>query len=263
VFVFVLTLGACLGLAAPNVGVSSLPELSGFPAGSFAKVTPDLSFWNLFWSASWVIQLVMIGLIVASLWSWTIIVHKVIRLRLLNQMANQFEELFWSGGALDELYNRLHKKITDPLSAIFCSAMREWQRSMTKVKTSEMQGTLEQRIERVMHNTLNREIQEVESHMGFLASLGSNAVIIGLFGTVLGIINSFEPIATQQNATLATVAPGIAEALFATAIGLVAAIPAAIAYNKISSDIYRYSQRLEGFVNEFGAIISRQLEEQF
>ncbi len=221
-----------------------------------------LSMWDLFWNASWVIQLVMVGLIVASVWSWAIIAHKILRLRSLNQWADQFEELFWSGGALDTLYHKLHASVSDPMSAIFCAAMREWQRSATKIRSTEMRGTLEQRIERVMHTTLNREIQDIESHMGFLASLGSNAVIVGLFGTVIGIINSFEPIASQQNATLATVAPGIAEALFATAIGLVAAIPAAIAYNKLSSDIQRYAQRLDGFVSEFGSIVSRQLEDQ-
>jgi biopolymer transport protein TolQ len=221
------------------------------------------SMWELFSNADWVIQLVIVGLLVASIWSWAIIVHKVVKLRRLNTKADKFEESFWSGGALDDLYRRLQKNAFDPMPRIFCAAMKEWNRSFSKGigKGVEARGTLEQRIERVMELTLNREINDIESHMGFLASLGSNAVIVGLFGTVLGIMNSFEPIASQQNATLATVAPGIAEALFATAIGLVAAIPAAIAYNKLTTDINRYANRLDGFVSEFGAIISRQLEE--
>ncbi len=124
-----------------------------------------------------------------------------------------------------------------------------------------MRGTLEQRIERVMQVTIGREMDQLERHMGFLASLGANAVIIGLFGTVLGIMNAFENIATMQNTNLAVVAPGISEALFATAIGLIAAIPAAIAYNKLSSDLNRYANRLDAFISEFSSIISRQLEE--
>ena len=181
----------------------------------------------------------------------------------LSGLADQFEEAFWSGGPLDELFNRLQNRYTDPMSAVFCAAMREWRRSISKgyTKAAGMRGTLEQRIERVMHVTIGREMDQLERHMGFLASLGANAVIIGLFGTVLGIMNAFENIATMQNTNLAVVAPGISEALFATAIGLIAAIPAAIAYNKLSSDLNRYANRLDAFVSEFGSIISRQLEE--
>jgi biopolymer transport protein TolQ len=129
------------------------------------------------------------------------------------------------------------------------------------VRSSELRGTLEQRLDRVMQLCVGREMEDLERYMTFLASLGSNGMIVGLFGTVLGIMSSFEAIAAQQNTNLAVVAPGIAEALFATAIGLVAAIPAAIAYNKISSDLNRYGNRLDAFTNEFSAIISRQLEE--
>jgi biopolymer transport protein TolQ len=130
--------------------------------------------------------------------------------------------------------------------------------------SNDSRGTLQQRIERVMQLTVGREMDRLERHMGFLASTGSTAPFIGLFGTVLGIMNSFQAIATQQNAnlTVAAVAPGIAEALFATAVGLVAAIPAVIAYNKLSSDLNRYANRLDAFSNEFSAIISRQFEEQ-
>ena len=227
------------------------------------QVAKHLSMWDLFWGADIIIKLVMAGLIVASVWSWTIIFHKVIRMHRLSGLADQFEEAFWSGGPLDELFNRLQNRYTDPMSAVFCAAMREWRRSISKgyTKAAGMRGTLEQRIERVMHVTIGREMDQLERHMGFLASLGANAVIIGLFGTVLGIMNAFENIATMQNTNLAVVAPGISEALFATAIGLIAAIPAAIAYNKLSSDLNRYANRLDAFVSEFSSIISRQLEE--
>ena len=227
------------------------------------QMAKHLSMWDLFWGADIIIKLVMAGLIVASVWSWTIIFHKVIRMHRLSGLADQFEEAFWSGGPLDELFNRLQNRYTDPMSAVFCAAMREWRRSISKgyTKAAGMRGTLEQRIERVMHVTIGREMDQLERHMGFLASLGANAVIIGLFGTVLGIMNAFENIATMQNTNLAVVAPGISEALFATAIGLIAAIPAAIAYNKLSSDLNRYANRLDAFVSEFGSIISRQLEE--
>lgn len=246
-----------------NVATQSVQNLVNMPVQKAPQLAANLSMWDLFWGADFVIQLVMLGLIAASIWSWTIIFYKVVRLRRLNSLADQFEESFWSGGGLDELHTRLNNNYTDPMAAIFCAAMREWQRSMSKgiARVNELRGTLEQRIERVMQLTLNREMDLLERHMGFLASLGTNAVIVGLFGTVLGIMNSFESIAAQQNTNLAVVAPGIAEALFATAIGLVAAIPAAIAYNKISSDLNRYANRLDGFVSEFGAIISRQLEE--
>jgi biopolymer transport protein TolQ len=217
---------------------------------------------DLFWNAGPVIKLIMLGLIFASIWSWTIILHKAYKLRRINKAADYFEDAFWSGGALDDLYDRIHKNPKDPLSVIFCSAMREWRRSITKGKrATDVRGTLEQRIDRVMQLTLSREMEHLERYMTFLASLGSNGVIVGLFGTVLGIMDSFESIASQQSANLAVVAPGIAEALFATAIGLIAAIPAAIAYNKLSSDLNRFANRLDAFSSEFISIISRQLEE--
>jgi biopolymer transport protein TolQ len=227
-----------------------------------ALASHSMSLWGLFWGAEPVIKLVMIGLIVASIWSWAIIIHKTMKLRKLNTEADSFEEAFWSGGALDDLYERLQSKVLDPISAIFVSAMREWRRSVSKgaIRSSE-RGTIEQRIDRVMQVTITREMESLERNTGFLASLGSNGVIVGLFGTVIGIMNTFEPIAMQQNTSLAAVAPSIAEALFATAIGLIAAIPAAIAYNKISSDINRFANRLDSFANEFSSIISHQLEE--
>lgn len=230
---------------------------------SAASVQANISMWGMFWGAEPIVKAVMLGLLVASIWSWTIIAYKIQRLRTLNKAADRFEDTFWSGGALDDLYEKTHGRPSDPMSAIFCSAMREWRRSNSKalVRSDDLRSTLTQRIDRVMQVSVSREMEALESSMGFLASLGSNGMIVGLFGTVLGIMNSFQSIAAQQNTNLAVVAPGIAEALFATAIGLVAAIPAAIAYNKISSDIQRYSNRLEYFIQEFSTIISRQLEE--
>lgn len=221
------------------------------------------SLWGLFWKAEFIVQLIMVGLIIASIWSWAIIIDKTRRLKHLESAANNFEELFWSSGSLDSLYDRIHNHPTDPLMGMFCAAMREWKHAISKGprKADLPRWGLEQRIDRVMQLVIQREISSLERHTGFLASLGSNGMIIGLFGTVLGIMHSFQSIALQQSANLAVVAPGIAEALLATAIGLIAAIPAAISYNVISSDLNRYANRLDAFASEFNAIISRQLED--
>ncbi|PIZ34368.1 MAG: protein TolQ [Alphaproteobacteria bacterium CG_4_10_14_0_8_um_filter_37_21] len=213
---------------------------------------------DLFLQAEPLVKIVMLGLLVASVWSWAIIISKVVRVHQINKASNKFEESFWSGGSLDDLYDHLHEAPKDPMSIVFCSAMREWRRSIAK---GAIRGTITQRIDRIMQLTVNKEMDFLEKNMNFLASLGSNGVIVGLFGTVIGIMNSFENIAAQQNTNLAVVAPGIAEALFATAIGLIAAIPAAIAFNKISYDLNRFANRLDAFCNEFGSIVSRQVEE--
>ncbi len=230
-------------------------------AGSVGST--DMSIIGLFLQADYVVKAVMILLIFASFWCWAIIFDKIRRLRLLQAQASEFEEQFWSGAPLEDLYDRLGSRPGEPMSAIFSSAMREWRRSAAKglVGSGPMRASLRQRIEQVMQITLQREMGQVERYMTFLASVGSTAPFIGLFGTVWGIMNSFKSIALTKNTSLAVVAPGIAEALFATALGLVAAIPAVIAYNKISSDIGRYTARLEGFAAEFGAIVSRQLDE--
>ena len=223
----------------------------------------DLTIWGLFLEADIVVKIVIVVLVLASFWTWAIIFDKVFRLRRLRRRADQFEEAFWSGGSLDDLYDRIDKRPPDPMSAIFVSAMREWRRSTSRgtSKSGQVMVNLQQRIERVMDITLGREMQRLERQMIFLASVGSSAPFIGLFGTVWGIMNSFSSIAAAKNTTLAVVAPGIAEALFATALGLVAAIPAVIAFNKISTDLGRYTGRLEAFAGEFTAILSRQLEE--
>jgi biopolymer transport protein TolQ len=220
--------------------------------------------WGLFMQADFIVKTVMIALLASSFWCWAIIFDKLLRLRSLSQRAEQFEESFWSGGSLEELYDRIGARPLDPMSAIFAAAMREWRRSAAKGLTERETArvSLPQRIDRVMHVTLGREMDTLERNLGVLASVGSTAPFVGLFGTVWGIMNSFQSIAATKNTSLAVVAPGIAEALFATALGLVAAIPAVIAYNKISSDLDRYAKRLENFSGEFGAILSRQLEEK-
>jgi biopolymer transport protein TolQ len=224
----------------------------------------DLTIWGLFLQADIIVKLVIILLVLASFWSWTIIFEKVARLRRLRARARQFEEAFWSGGSLEELFDRIGSKPPDPMSSIFVAAMREWRRSAAKglLGSDEIKAGLKDRIERVMDITLGREIEKIERHMVYLASVGSSAPFVGLFGTVWGIMNSFAGIAASKNTSLAVVAPGIAEALFATALGLVAAIPAVLAYNKLSGDIGRYGHRLEAFAGEFNAILSRQLEER-
>jgi len=219
---------------------------------------------NLCLQTDSIVKLVLLLLLAASFWSWAVIFDKVLRLRRLQQAASSFEDTFWSGGSLDDLYDRVGQRPIDPMSAVFAAAMREWRRSAAKglLGTPGMRSSLQQRIERVMNVTVGREMDRVERFMSFLATVGSTAPFVGLFGTVWGIMNSFQAIAASKNTSLAVVAPGIAEALFATALGLVAAIPAVVAYNKLATDFGRYASRLEGFATEFSAILSRQLDER-
>lgn len=225
-----------------------------------AKVEHDLSLFGLFMQADAVVKTVMLILIGSSVWVWAIVIDKFLRLRRLQSQASAFEDVFWSGGNLEELYDRIGNRPTDPMSAVFVAAMREWRRSVAKGISSK--GSLQQRVERVMGVTVSREMERLEKYMPFLASVGSTAPFVGLFGTVWGIMNSFTSIAASKNTSLAVVAPGIAEALFATAMGLVAAIPAVLAYNKINTELSRYGNRLDSFATEFGAILSRQLDER-
>lgn len=232
-------------------------------AGLSGSVANEITMWSLFLQADIVVKLVMLLLIVASVWTWAIIFDKVLLMRRLRARAQQFEEVFWSGGSLDDLYDRVSTRASDPMATLFVAAMREWRRFSARGQAFKegASATLQQRVERVMDITLGREMENVEKRMIFLASVGSSAPFIGLFGTIWGIMNSFTSIAAAETTSLAVVAPGIAEALFATALGLVAAIPAVIGYNKLSTDIARYADRLEAFSGEFSAIISRQLEE--
>ena len=224
----------------------------------------DLSIWGLVMQADLVVQVVMIVLALSSIWCWAIIINKIRYFRRLRQQAEQFEEAFWSGGSLEELYERVGSTPEHPLAALFVVAMREWTHAAKRGFTSHdgtAHSNLQGRIDRVINVTLAREMESLERHIGFLATVGSTAPFVGLFGTVWGIMNSFQAIAVTKNTSLAVVAPGIAEALLATALGLVAAIPAVVAYNKLSNDLGRYAGRLESFAGEFTTLLSRKLGE--
>jgi biopolymer transport protein TolQ len=217
-----------------------------------------LSIWALFWSADWVVKAVMIGLLAASVWCWAIIVDKSLLFGRASSEMNKFERVFWSGQSLEELYQTLSQKKTVGLGAVFVAAMKEWKRSHEQNASSYV--GVQQRLDKVLDVAISRESEGLEKRLGFLATVGSAAPFIGLFGTVWGIMTAFTDIAASKSTNLAVVAPGIAEALFATALGLVAAIPAVIAYNKLSSDANKMVGRLEGFADEFSTILSRQLE---
>ena len=229
--------------------------------GSYAH---DMSAWALFMQADMIVKLVMLVLIFASLWSWSIIFSKKSLMSRLNRRANRFEDSFWSGEPLDKIYERVKNSKEDPMLRTFSAGMDEWQAGVVGGMPAKesMQASLKQRVERAMAVTIGREMNRLERGMTFLASVGSSAPFIGLFGTVWGIMNSFSAIASTNNTSLAVVAPGIAEALFATALGLVAAIPAVIGYNVFSSALNRYGDRLDAFTDEFSAILSRHLDSQ-
>ena len=229
-----------------------------------AAVASQMSMWDLVWASDLVTKIVMIGLIAASVWSWAIIFEKIATLRQVKQKSRSFEDKFWSGGSLDRLYETIGNHPSDPMAAMFAAAMREWKRTnIMKSKTDRgLRGvSLQQRIEKAMMVSMDKELDDLDTRMGFLASTGSVAPLVGLFGTVWGIINSFNAIATTQSNSLSAMAPGIAEALFTTAFGLIAAIPAVVAYNKISSDIDRYAKTLENFMAEFSTILSREIDD--
>ena len=226
-------------------------------AGSSAGHT--FSILGMFMQADMVVKAVMIMLLFASFWCWAIIFEKYFLFRSVKSKAQRFENEFWASEALDKFYDKVKKRANHAIAIIFVAAMEEWMRSKTTVNTP-LQGLKISLRERVMQVARNREIEHLESGLGFLATVGSSAPFIGLFGTVWGIMNSFQAIAVSKNTSLVAVAPGIAEALLATAIGLFAAIPAVIAYNKFSNELVRFSNKLEDFSTEFDTILSRQLE---
>lgn len=228
---------------------------------SLATTGGDISLVGLFLQADWMVKTVLILLAAASVWVWAIIFEKSLSLRRANRAATVFEDRFWSGPSLDDLYRKEGERPTHPLAAVFGAAMAEWQRSARKASASNGRASVDLRVERAIAVAVSREMDRMERWMVFLASVGSTAPFVGLFGTVWGIMRSFSAIAVSKNTNLSVVAPGIAEALFATAIGLVAAIPAVLAYNKLSTDMARLAGRLEGFGSEFSAVLSRQSEE--
>jgi biopolymer transport protein TolQ len=222
----------------------------------------DLSLISLFLQADIVVKLVMLALLLASVWVWAIVFEKITSLRRVNRLADGFEDRFWSGGSLEDLYDQEGARPAHPIAAVFGAAMGEWRRSARVAGADMTRGSVGDRIDRAMNVTIGREMERLERWMVFLASIGSIAPFVGLFGTVWGIMHSFSAIAAMHNTNLSVVAPGIAEALFATAIGLVAAIPAVLAYNQLSTSIGRFAARLEGFGAEFSSILSRQSEER-
>ena len=223
-------------------------------------VSSDVSLIALFMQAAWIVKAVMLGLLGCSVWVWAIAIDKILLYGRTKRAMDRFEQAFWSGQSLEELYRSLSAKPTHSMAALFVAAMREWKRSFEGQARSF--AGLQARIEKVMDVTIMREIDRLERRLLVLATVGSAGPFVGLFGTVWGIMNSFQSIAASKNTSLAVVAPGIAEALFATAIGLVAAIPATIFYNKFVSEVNKQAHRLEGFADEFSAILSRQIDER-
>ncbi len=232
--------------------------MEALQAGGDVASGVDFSLLALFLAADWVVKAVMLGLLGASVWSWAIVVDKWVLFGRVGREMDRFEKVFWSGQSLEELYQTLSERDNSGLAAIFMAAMKEWKRSHEQGASSHI--GVQVRIDKVLDVAIARETENLEKRLGFLATVGSASPFVGLFGTVWGIMNSFQSIAVSKSTNLAVVAPGIAEALFATALGLLAAIPAVIAYNKFSSDANKLVGRLEGFADEFSTILSRQLD---
>jgi biopolymer transport protein TolQ len=217
----------------------------------------DFSLWSLFLRADIVVQSVMLGLLLASVWCWSIILEKATTLRRVRHQADEFEALFWSGASLQKIYTQVSSYDGGPSTKVFNAAMSEYIRFEKSKKTAQGFSGV-QFVERALNASVAREMEYLEQRLLVLATVGAVAPFIGLFGTVWGIMNSFQAIALSQDTNLAVVAPGIAEALFATGLGLLAAIPAVIAYNKISSDLGRFGARLDRFADDFVALVARQ-----
>ena len=250
-------------LGAPSAAPTTNVDVTQTGGTAGPGVTESLSPITLFNRADILVKAVLLLLLVASLWSWTIIVNKWLVLGTLRRRATKFEKTFWSGLSLDELYQQFSSRTDHPMAAVFVAALREWRRAFEGGNPRESQVSgVKDRIDKAMSVTILRETDGIERQLGFLATVGATAPFVGLFGTVWGIMNSFTAIAARHDTTLAVVAPGIAEALFATAMGLLAAIPAVIFYNRFVNEIGRYANRLDAFADEFSAILSRQLDEK-
>jgi biopolymer transport protein TolQ len=218
----------------------------------------DFSMWALFARATLIVKIVMLMLIVASFWAWAIIIQKIINYRKARSEAEAFDRRFWSGEPLDELFEEIGPEPSGQSERVFAAGMMEWRRSH-RTDGGLIAGATA-RIDRSMDVAIAKEAEDLRSGLSVLATVGSTAPFVGLFGTVWGIMNAFIEIAEQQNTNLAVVAPGIAEALLATGLGLLAAIPAVIFYNKLSADSDRIVANYEAFADEFATILSRQLD---
>ena len=208
----------------------------------------DFSIWNLFIRADIIVKTVILLLIAASIYSWAIIIEKIKLFKKINTSSEEFEEKFWKSKSAETFYNNLPNNTEDPLANVFKS-------SMEVLLKSKRSSNLNEKVSRMLEINIEKQMEKIDKSYTFLATVGSTAPFIGLFGTVWGIMNSFQSIAISRNTSLAIVAPGIAEALFATALGLLAAIPAVVAFNKFSNDSKKYSQKLENFSKRFLSII--------
>ncbi len=220
----------------------------------------QITIWTLFIEADPVVKGVMLTLAVASIWCWAVAVDKWLQFGELDANARKFEREFWSGRSMDDVEDR-GDRARDALARVFAAASREWREARRTGAAGESADMLMDRVDRLMQAQIAREMQRASRNLGVLATTGASAPFIGLFGTVWGIMNAFTNIAQQQQTNLAVVAPGIAEALFATALGLVAAIPAVIFYNKFTGDLDRFGDRLDTFSDEVAARLSRRLSE--
>ena len=242
-------------LAVPTANVAATKM-----AGSVTQSAPDLSILGMFNHADIVGKGVMMMLIFASFWCWAIIFEKITTYRSVRSRTEAFEKSFWSGELLEQLYDRIKNAADHPMALIFVAAMHEWKMQDPRAQGRELKVGIKERIFQAMTLVRNQEMDKLEKNISFLATVGSTATFIGLFGTVWGIMKGFQSIAAMQNASLAVVAPGIAEALLATAVGLFAAVPAVIFYNKFVGDLGNISNKLDDFSSEFGAILSRELD---
>ena len=231
-----------------------IPDPTALSAESFSMVA-------IFLSAGWVVKSVMILLAVASLWSWALIIDKAVRFTRLNREADRFEDVVGSGRSLEQIAAEAGEKPSHPLPRMLQAALKEWREGRGAL-TETQTALLIQRIERALDSVISREARRVEEGLGTLAIVATASPFVGLFGTVWGIMTAFQAIAVQRNTNLTVVAPAIAEALFATAIGLAAAIPAYVAYNKFSTDAAKFAGRLESFADDLSAAVTRRLADR-
>jgi biopolymer transport protein TolQ len=228
------------------------------PADAAAAAT-EVSIMSMFWNAHLVVKIVMLGLLTSSVWCWAIIINKTMLFSKTRKAMDRFEQVFWSGQSLEELYQTSSQRPTIGMASCFVAAMREWKRSFQNAGASFM--GLHARLEKVLDVSIAREVEKLESGLLVLATVASTAPFVGLFGTVWGIMSSFRSIAASKNTSLAVIAPGLAEALFATAIGLFAAIPALVFFNNLQGVVARFQARMESFADEFSSILSRQIDQ--
>ncbi len=229
-----------------------------------AGTTADLSIASLILSSDFISKLVIVLLILSSIWTWTIIISKLFHYSTLKKKMESFEMIFWSGQMLDELYEKVKKSIDNPLASVFVSSIKEYKKNkkFNTKKSDFLRTGYKERVIGSMYLSKNREVEELETRLGFLATVGSSAPFIGLFGTVWGVMHSFQSIAVSKNTTLVVVAPGIAEALLTTAIGLFVAVPATVFYNYLSSEVDGINNKIDDFIGELNALISRAIDEE-